>query len=364
MKITMISCSEKGYDLMKMTASALEEAMPSVSVEPFVRCGGLPDISFPGSLRDVVGRAFAPPGGEGGSDALVFFAAAGIAVRVISPFVSDKFRDPAVIVVDEAGRYCISLLGGHAGGANRLAGTIAGLIGAEPVITTATDREGLFSVDGWAAEKGLAVTDREKAKGVSVKLLAGEEIAAFVDPECPLAETYARELLTMRGVSLTAKRREADVVVSARADRGPGTGALLLTPRDVVIGVGMKRGLPEESVRDAVFTVLADLGLTEYSVSAVASIDLKRGEPGLTGFAERLGVPLVTFSADELMKVPGDFARSGFVERVTGADNVCERSACLAAGPGAELIMRKSALKGVTVAAARKRTETRVLEGG
>ena len=108
--------------------------------------------------------------------ALVFIGAAGIAVRAIAPHVQDKFRDPAVVSVDETGQYAVALLSGHVGGANSLAARIAGLTGGTAVISTATDLHGRFAVDVWASRQGLLLKDRQVAKEVSAALLAGASV--------------------------------------------------------------------------------------------------------------------------------------------------------------------------------------------
>ena len=99
-------------------------------------------------------------------DALIFIGATGIAVRAIAPLVQDKFYDPAVLVMDELGQFCILLLSGHVGGANELAETISQLTGSQAVITTATDVNHQFAVDVFARKNGLKIADRELAKEI------------------------------------------------------------------------------------------------------------------------------------------------------------------------------------------------------
>ena len=115
------------------------------------------------------------------SDALIFVGACGITVRAIAPFVQDKFHDPAVLCVDEAGTFVIPLLSGHVGGANRLAEFVASGIGAVPVVTTATDVERKFAVDVFAKDHGLVITDRVLAKRISADILAEEPVGVFSD---------------------------------------------------------------------------------------------------------------------------------------------------------------------------------------
>ena len=114
-------------------------------------------------------------------DALIFIGATGIAVRRIAPLVRDKFQDPAVLSMDELGRHCISLLSGHVGGANLMAERIAGMIGAEAVISTATDLNHLFAVDLFAKENALWITDRVLARKISAALLRGVSIGFCSD---------------------------------------------------------------------------------------------------------------------------------------------------------------------------------------
>src|SRR5450755_1604408 len=112
-------------------------------------------------------------------DAVVAFVATGIVVRVLAPLLDDKRRDPAVVVVDEAGRHAIALLGGHAGGqlagvggANALAERTAATLGAQPVVTTATDVRGLPGLDtlGWPVEGAVAAVTRAILDGLPVRL--------------------------------------------------------------------------------------------------------------------------------------------------------------------------------------------------
>ena len=114
---------------------------------------------------------------------LIFVGACGIAVRAVAPFVKDKTLDSPVVVVDERGRYAIPILSGHLGGANRLAEELARRIGAEAVVTTATDVNGLFAVDVFAAENAFHVENRDGIVRVSSKLLAGERIDVSIDPK-------------------------------------------------------------------------------------------------------------------------------------------------------------------------------------
>ncbi len=268
--------------------------------------------------------------------AIVFICACGIAVRAIAPSVRDKLCDPPVLVLDEAGTFVIPLLSGHYGGANALAEMLAGRLGAEAVLTTATDVNGLFAVDVFAADNGLWIADRGGIAQASAKLLERGRMTMAVDGE-------------VRG-----GRPEVDVLVAARRYEKPRAG-LHLIPRAVVLGMGCRRGKTCEELAAFVEEELAALDIPLQAVDVLATIDQKAGEPGLAALAERFGWRLAYAAAEELLAVKGEFSGSSFVEQTVGVDNVCERAACLAAGEGARLLLPKTAKDGMTLAVAERK---------
>ena len=272
------------------------------------------------------------------SDALVFVGAAGIAVRAVAPHVRDKFTDPAVVSVDEEGRFAVPLLSGHVGGANELALRVAELTGGQAAVSTATDVNGLFAVDVWAKGNGLVITDRALAKEVSAALLEGKAVGFASDwgHPCP--------------AGLTQGPAEIGVWVTARTGAGPFSRTLRLAPKGLILGVGCRRGTERAAIEEAAAEALA--GYEPLAVAAVATIDLKKDEPGLLAFCAARGLPLLTFSAGELSAVAGDFTPSDFVKGVTGVDNVCERAAAAAGG---RIVVPKLAKNGVTASVAEKR---------
>lgn len=271
------------------------------------------------------------------SDGLIFVGAAGIAVRAIAPHLCHKSSDPAVVVVDERGQFVIPILSGHLGGANDLAREIAALLGATPVITTATDVNGVFAVDQWARRQGLLVCNPEGILPISSRLLAGETVGVFstwpIGGELP------------RGLHLVS-RAEAQVVLDLRR---PAGDALWLCPKGVRVGMGCRRGTPAAVLRSLLEDVLAQESIPQEAICALCTIDLKKDETGLQELAVELQVPLRTYSAQELAQVPGDFTPSPFVAQITGVDNVCERAALAAGG---RLLRTKTAKDGATVALA------------
>ena len=321
-RIVMLACTERGFETMRRAASALEKQLPDTEILQTGRCAYVPGFEDGPGLSEAAAKWFHE------ADALIFIAAAGIAVRCIAPFVQDKFRDPAVLVMDENGKYIISLMSGHVGGANRLCGLLAESMGAEPVITTATDGRGLFAVDVFAAENGLQISDRTKARKISARILAGETPRIFFDGEFEtpagswnIFEKYGK------GISRTEKRADADIIVSFRHEEGDFGEALYLIPQTVTLGIGCRKGITEDAVQKAVLQILRTSGVFRQAVSGIASIDLKREEAGLHAFAEEWNLPLTFYTSEELSRVPGTFSSSAFVRNVTGVDCVCERSA-------------------------------------
>ena len=283
------------------------------------------------SLEEWTARAWSE------AEALVFVGAAGIAVRAIAPHVKDKFADPAVVSVDEAGRFAVPLLSGHVGGANELALRLAALTGGQAALSTATDVNGLFAVDVWARERGMTITDRSLAKAVSAALLEGKRVGFVSDfgHPCP--------------PGLTGEGAELGVWVTDRTGPGPFSHTLRLVPKSLLLGIGCRRGTPCEAIAFAAKAALA--GYDRRAVAGVSTIDLKQDEAGLLAFCENWSLNLTTYTAEELASARGNFTSSVFVQGVTGVDNVCERAAVCSGGT---VIIPKQANNGVTVAVARK----------
>ncbi|MET8694926.1 precorrin-3B C(17)-methyltransferase [Streptomyces bauhiniae] len=271
---------------------------------------------YEGPAGEAVRAAFAE------CDRLVCFLATGATVRLLAPLLGDKAADPGVVCVDEGGRFAVSLVGGHGGGANELAYEVAGLLGAEPVVTTATDAVGLAGLDtlGLPVEGAVAAVSRALLDGEPVAL---EAELAWPLPPVPFAEQGAYTVrLTDRAVQ-------------------PGPDEVLLRPPSLVVGVGASKGAPVEEVLGLIGEALREAGLSVRSVAELATVDAKSEEPGIVAAAERLGVPLVTYPADELaaVAVPNP---SGAPLAAVGTPSVAEAAALR---QGGELLVpkRKSA---------------------
>ncbi|MBR0261349.1 MAG: cobalt-precorrin 5A hydrolase [Selenomonadaceae bacterium] len=255
-------------------------------------------------LADLVAEIF------GKFDGLIFICAAGIVVRTIAPHITDKLRDPAVLVIDERGRNVISLLSGHVGRANELTVEIAKAIEANPVITTATDVEGKFSVDAVVSRFGLLPEPKEAIKAINAAILRGD-----------------------------------DVFVTA------GEVRLNLIPQNLIAGVGCRRGTSSLKIFEAIQRACNMIHQPIERVKLLASIDAKKEEAGLLSLAEVMGLEIKFFSAAELQSKIDEYKleESKFVTRSVGVGNVCE-AAALCCVEGARFALPKTSFKGVTVA--------------
>ncbi len=296
-------------------------------------------------------RAFADCG------AVIFISAAGIAVRTVAPLVRSKLSDPAVLVMDEGGNFIIPLLSGHIGGANELARSLARALGGTACVTTATDVHGLFAVDEWAARHRMVLGSLSAAKEFAAALVNGEKAGVYSD--FPLRGPLPAGTEAADG----QKQFRTGMAVTLDKSLHPFPVTVLLLPKILHLGIGCRKNTPLAALEALILPQLAQLQLDMRAVAGIASIDLKKNEPGLLEFAGKYGLPARFYSAEELLSAPGEFASSAFVHSVTGVDNVCERSAVLASG-GGRLLLGKVSLNGVTLAVAAEKITLDFTETG
>ncbi|MBW2130822.1 MAG: cobalt-precorrin 5A hydrolase [Deltaproteobacteria bacterium] len=283
----------------------------------------------------------------------IFISAAGIVVRVIAPHLSSKDKDPAVVVLDQEGRYAVSLLSGHLGGANELAGEVASLTGGRAVITTATDAAGLTAIDVLAREKEMAILNLGGVKAVNMAILSGEPVQVF-DPEDRLFFGQGRKVPfpMMRiaeekewvkgrpGVWVTWRRKEPETTMMQ----------LVLHPRCLIAGIGCNRGTEGREIIDLVVSTFERYSLALKALKCLASIEAKRDEEGLKRAAEELGVPAVFVDLSEIRSVSVPHP-SVMVEKHMGVQSVCEATAIVKSGNG-RLLIPKTKSRNATLAVA------------
>ncbi len=290
-------------------------------------------------------------------DGLLYIMAAGIAVRAVAPHVASKTTDPAVLVMDEGGNHCISLLSGHLGGANVWAREIAIVVGAEPVITTATDVHGKRAPDDIARMFHMRVEPVEALKPVNAALAAGKDFAVFVDMSCDGAKETVKKFsetgIAARPYTEAETKKLAACAVVTEENLPVSCPHVYLRPKHIFVGIGCRRGTPEALVSDAFQKALAMAGVSVWQVKSLASVDIKKDEEGLLDFSRHIGIPIHFHKAEELLKVAEarQLAVSEFVLKKIGVGNVCETAAIAEASMGRTLLA-KTKFPSVTVAIA------------
>ncbi len=297
------------------------------------------------------------------SELMVFIGACGIAVRTIAPYVCNKYSDPAVLVADECGKHVISLLSGHLGGGNAWTRLVADAIGADPVITTASDVNGKLAVDVWAQKQNLRIKDRVLAKYAAAVFVTGQKLPFYAESGVKICDDWPTEYMRfeekdkfLEAVNDRKTKEIAGIVVSVHGG-WPGN-VLVLVPQVVILGIGCRKDKDPQELFKQVRKVLDSCQILPESISKIASIDLKAEEAAICQLADCWNVPFVTFSADVLLEMPGDYPISEFVKKTTGVGNVCERAAVAALPEDCQehpcWICRKQAENGVTVALLRQ----------
>lgn len=288
-------------------------------------------------------------------DAFICIMATGIVVRMIAPLLESKQSDPAVVVLDDGGHWAISLLSGHLGGANALAGQCATIIGGQAVVTTATDSNRLPSFDLLAQQQGWSI---DTIRGVKIlnRLLLDHGSIAVVDPTgCtrpPLQHLGNIRWYNSLNEAIT-DNAEGYLLVSNQ--QLPATelpaNLLILRPRNLILGIGCNRGTPADEIERVVRTTLAQLALSHHSLRAVATATAKADEPGLCTFAERHCLPLLCFDREQLNSVACPSPPSSHALQAIGAKGVAEPAALLASH-GGRLLLHKIKSGNVTLAVA------------
>lgn len=330
-----------------VTARRVAEALPGATLFMPERLAQTGEQSF-ARLAEALAANFGLHTGH------VVVAAAGVVVRAIAPLLAAKASDPAVVVVDQGGRFAVSLLAGHLGGANDLARRAAGILGGQAVITTATDQEGLPALELEARDAGLIWDDLGALPRVARALVEGE-IVGVHDPQGwlwpRLHERWPEQFTLLEHWPGDEDAQRPTVVVTPRAFTSR-PGWLVLRPPCLCLGLGCNRGTGVDEMAGLIEATLAEQGLARASLACLASVEAKRDEAGLIELAERLGLELEFFSAERLetVAVPNP---SGLVRQHMGTSSVCEAAAILAARGGPLMAGKRKSINATLAVALR-----------
>jgi precorrin-4 C11-methyltransferase len=288
--------------------------------------------------------------------ALVCLMATGIVVRDLAPLLRSKHQDPAVVVLDEQGRHAISLLSGHKGGANALAGQVAHLLSGAAVLTTASDGQGLPALDLLGQDEGWRISRGEQMTAVIGALVNGEAVGVIQNagsqswwPDSPPPNLTRHPSLN----SLREQKPAAALIITHQVvpptvfEAIPHT--VVYHPPCLMVGVGCNRGTPAAEILQAIDQTLNDAGLAAFSVAQLATIEDKADETGLLAAAQSRGWPLKLFSRAEIGGVTDVPTPSEWAQRALGVPGVAEPAAMLAARTDL-LLVKKRKFPNVTVA--------------
>lgn len=298
--------------------------------------------------------------------AMIFVCAAGIAVRMISPYVAAKQTDPAVVVIDERGHFVIPLLSGHLGGANELAGQCAQLLSvredgkkATAVITTATELYGAPAIDELSRIMGWKLSRLSLAKEVTMRVLRNEPLVLKLDER--FSVSYKANVMKqvkewnpkVQFFEGAVKEEENIVFLTWQAEADSGSKPYLrVIPPIFTLGIGCKKNTPKEELQRALAMFLKEYQIDPLAIRSACSIDRKKEEKGILELLREQKLPYHTYPAETLLQLPGSFSHSDFVEKTVGVGNVCERSAVAGCGIGGSIYIPRYAKGGITLALA------------
>ncbi len=354
--IAVWAITPNGVELSMIIAREMEDALPHLNAKlnfgkraRAIRAAGedAPDYCEFKILSVAVASLF------NSYDGHIFIMSTGIVVRMIASLLKHKTEDPAVVVVDDRGRHCISLLSGHIGGGNALTEKVANILGATPVITTATDVNNVPAVDILAKGANLHIENPEAIKHINMAFLTGKRVRIH-DPADLIRPLVPGKFVEKNVENFSFEDSGAgdvpEIYVSEHvAETGPMT--LVLRPRTLVAGMGCNRNTPMAEMKELLFSVLGDRGLSPNSLDRIATVDIKCDEEGLLELADDLCLEMNFYTRDELGRVLEIETPSEMVEKHIGVKSVCEAAAILAAKRG-RLIVPKKNTRNVTVALA------------
>lgn len=284
-------------------------------------------------------------------DAIVAVMASGILIRSIAPYIQSKITDPAVVNIDDNGNFVISTLSGHLGGANKLAGKIASLIGATPVITTSTDVNNKLGIDVLANDLYLSIDDTSEILFFNKAILQSREITFTINSDRNF--DYLFEYLSNNNLDINVSILQSSNVNTDEIHVSLEGHEIVMKEKKIVVGIGCRRGKECEKIHEAFVKSIDEMGIHKSRVSMLASAEIKKDEQGILDLSDKLNIPVSFVDLEKLRLFESkDIQKSEFVKSKFGIYGVCEPSALIMAGFDSKLIYKKTSYDGVTIAIA------------
>lgn len=277
-------------------------------------------------------------------DGIIFLSATGIAFRMCAKFIEDKTIDPALVVIDDLGKFSISLLSGHIGGGNELAKDLAKVIKAIPVITTATDGRGIESIDLFAKRNDYYIEDIKSITAITSMMVNEDYIGLYSEDDVEI--DYDRSIKVKDLDNIDSKIKGLIIVSSTSGFKNINIPHTILRPKNINIGIGCKKGIHSEKIIKAIEDEFEKHTLSIKSIKSIGTIEVKKDELGIIETSKYFNLPLKIFTIEEIRKVEGNFSKSQFVKDTVGVYSV---SAPVAFLQGGQVISEKSKHGGITI---------------
>lgn len=343
MRWAILAITKGGLSLAHTTSLKLKEKGIDVEIYTLEKWQDNKSKNIEGRLEDFIGRIFKD------YDILLFIMATGIVVRVIAKYLEHKSKDPGILVMDEKGKYVISLLSGHLGRANDMTVFLGELINAQPVITTASDVIDSIAVDTLAMRLGCHIESLEDAKNITALMVNGETVllSSEIRVEIPLPNnileiSQSKEKIgEAKGIIYISNKKAISSFMESR-------NSVHLIPRNIIIGLGCRRGVPKERIVAVIDSTLKEFNIHHKAIKHITTVDIKKDEVGIIEAAKHYGIPVKIVTRNEIKKVEDKFHISEFVKETIGVGGVCEACGYITSNKG-RCISKKRGSDGVTI---------------
>lgn len=334
MKLAIVSVSNKGLELSEIIKSKLDDDSTIIKCDLYHK-----------NVKKIFPKLFYE------YDGIIAIMASGILIRSIAPLVESKTSDPAIVNVDDNGKFVISTLSGHLGGANKLTEKISNLINATPVITTSTDVNKRLGIDVLANDLYLTINNTEEILFFNKAILEKRELEFTVNPHANFEYLfkYLNNVTLEIDVSISYSSKINTDEIHVNLDNHN----IILKEKHIVVGLGCRRGKSCSELYDGLIKSIDTLNIDKSRINLLSSAEIKKDEKGMLELSYKLNIPIKFVSVEKLgLFTSTDIQRSEFVYEKFGIYGVCEPSALISAGFDSKLIYKKTSYDGVTVAVA------------